>query len=187
MKNFIAIAIMLVAGVVGVSAQSTQEQSQNQFVVGYNFATSDVSAARLNGTRFNSDTDSHGVTVGYTRFTKSVGDKVGVLGLTGEVTANFDANEASQVTVMAGPTLQARNSSYVQPYARVLAGVSRTHINRANIADVSDASLALDAGVGLDFSGKGKRVGFRTGFDVVRYTFNNEPTYAYKATAGIRF
>ncbi len=185
MKKLIAIAVIALASFVGANAQSAQ--SQNQFVVGYNFATSDVSVARLNGTRFNSDTDSHGITLGYTRFTKSVGDKVGILGLTGEVTANFDANEANQVTVMAGPTLQARNSSYVQPYARVLAGVSRTHINRANIADVSDASFAVDGGVGLDFSSKGSRNAFRLGFDVVNYGFNGERTYAYKATAGIRF
>src|SRR6476661_7371212 len=161
MKKLIAIAILAVASVIGVNAQSTQ--SQNQFVAAYNFATSDISVERANHTRFNSDTDSHGFTLGYTRFTKGdvANGKVGVLGLTGEVTANFDKDEANQVTVMAGPTLQARNNSYVQPYARVLAGVARQHINRANIADNADASFAIDGGAGLDFAfAKGSRYGF---------------------------
>jgi len=89
---------------------------------------------------------------------------------------------------LAGPTLQARNNSYVQPYIRGLVGVARQHINRTNISDNSDASFAVDGGVGLDFAlAKGSRYAFRTGFDVVNYSFNGERSNAYKLTAGFRF
>lgn len=184
MKKLIFTTLFVLASVFAVSAQ----QTQNQGVVAYNFSTSDVSVKRLNGTRFDSNTDSHGFTVGYTRFTKGKAGKVGTYGMTTEVTANIDSNEANQVTVMTGVVAQARNYSYVRPYARVLGGVARQHINRTNVYDTTDVSFALDGGVGVDFSPvKDGRYSFRTGFDVVNTSFNGERGNAYKFTAGIVF
>lgn len=186
MNKVIALSLILLASVVAASAQSLR--SQNEGVVAYNFLTSDVSVERLNHTRFNTDTDSHGFTVGYTRYTKGEAGKVGVLGLTGEVSANFDSNKATLATVMVGGTVKARNNSVVQPYARVLGGVARQNITRANIADVTDVSAAFDLGAGVDFAVKGRsRYGIGFGVDYLNTGFNGQRQNAYRGSVRLIF
>lgn len=175
--------MFVLASIFTVSAQKTQ----NEGYVGYNFVRQDVKFVRPNF-RFDENTDSHGASVGYTRYLKGKEGKAGVAGLTGEVSANFDKNEASLVTVMAGGILKARNMSYVQPYMRVMGGAARQNVNRRNIRDTSDISAAFDVGAGLDFSlSKNSRYALRTGVDYVNTGFNGERQSAVRLTAGIVF
>ena len=175
--------LIALASIFTVSAQKTQ----NEGYVGYNFVRQDVKYERP-AFKFDENTDSHGFSVGYSRYTKGEAGKVGVFGLTGEVSANFDTREASLVTVMAGGVAKARNNSYVQPYVRVLGGVARQHINRRNITNTTDASFAFNAGGGIDFAfKKDSRYAIRTGADYVNTGFNNQRQNAVRLTAGIVF
>lgn len=182
-KKLFAVTIIALASVFAVNAQKTQ----NEGYVGYNFIRQDVKFEKP-AFKFNENTDSHGVSVGYTRYTKGDNDKVGVLGLTGEVTANFDNNEASVVTGLVGVTAKARNNSVVQPFVRGLVGGARQHVNRHNIKDATDISFAYDLGTGIDFAfKKDSRYALRTSVDYLNTSFNDNRQNAIRLGLGLVF
>lgn len=187
MKNTImklVLAVMVVfAGVMGVSAQ----QTANEGYLGYSFLRQDVKFERP-AFRFNENTDSHGVTASYTRYLNGSPKKVGTVGITGEVAANFDSNEASLVTVLGGIRAKARNMKYVQPSLKLVGGVARQHVNRRNITDTSDVSAAFAAGVGLDFVLKeGTRYKPFVGVDYLNTGFHGERQSGVRFNAGLVF
>src|SRR5687768_4016573 len=98
MKKVIALAILVLVGVIGANAQN-HPQTANEGYVGYTFLRQDVKFEQPS-TTFNERTDSHGVLASYTRYVGAEGDKVGVLGFTGELGANFDSDSARLVTLM---------------------------------------------------------------------------------------
>lgn len=141
MKKVIALLVLTLAGVFSASAQTPQ--TANEGYIGYSFVRQNVDFKQSPTLSFDENTDSHGVAVGYTRFLGGSAKKAGVVGLTGELAANFDSNKASLVTALVGVTLKARNNSLVQPYVRGLVGVSRQNVTRRNIYDNTDVSGAL--------------------------------------------
>lgn len=181
---------MLMALVLGtafaVSAQTNQ--TNHEGFVGYQYLRQNVEIA-VPSLHFNENTDSHGFNAGYTYYfdSKRV-DKVGVLGVTADLGANFDTNDARLVTVMAGATLKARNSNYVQPYVRALAGLARQDVNRGNLLDINDTSFAWAAGGGLDINFKKlSRYKFRIGADYLQTSLSGQRQNNVRLTTGFVF
>lgn len=184
MRKLILTAVMVLAGIVGIA--NAQEVTQNQFVVGYNYLHTNLDTRNVPPVNWNSKDDSHGFTVGYTRFTEGDANKVGVLGLTGEFTTNFNSNEATMITALVGGTLEARNAKTIQPYARVLGGVARQHVTINNFRNTSDTTFAFDVGAGVDWRLK-KRYSLRTGVDYLNNGFLGERQDNIRATVGLVF
>lgn len=183
MKKIIALTILILAGAFGVSAQ----QTANEGYIGYSFLRENVKFERP-VVAFNENTDSHGFMVAYTRYLNGSGAKVGTFGLTGEIAANFDSNEASVVTAMGGIRVKARNLNYVQPSFKLVGGVARQHVNRQNITDTSDVTAAFSAGVGFDFvPKKDSRYKPFVGVDYLNTGFNGERQHGVRLNAGIVF
>lgn len=180
MKKVIAIFALALTFAVSASAQS-----QNEGYVGVSFLRQNVEFTQTPSVRFNENTDSFGVTAGVSRFTKTQNGKAGVLGVTADLTANFDTNQASLVTFMVGGTAKARNAEFVQPYVRVLGGVARQNVTRRNVFDKTDVSSAFDVGAGLDF--KVSTFSVRTGLDFVNTGFHGERQNSGRATVAIVF
>lgn len=132
MKNFILMTAILLAGFIGINAQSTQ--SANEGHIGYSYDESTVS---------------HGVTGGYTRYVNGTSAKAGTFGITGEVSALFNDNSTNSVSGQAGIVFKARNFKHVQPSVRALAGVSR---NTYSGLRRSDTAPIYTLGGGLDFA-----------------------------------
>lgn len=177
--------VILLAGFVGINAQSLQ--TANEGYVGYTFLRQDVKFERPTF-RFNENTDSHGLAVGYTRYLNTSKTNVGTVGLTTEVAANFDTDEASLVTAEAGLILKGRNYARVQPSVRVLAGVGRQHINRRNLRDNTDTNLAYTAGAGLDFNlTKLSQYKLHTGVDLINTGFAGERQGGARVNFGLIF
>lgn len=190
MKKLIVLALISFAGFFSANAQAPK--TQNEGVVAYSFIRQDIKYIRPSSSqpifRFDENTDSHGVSASYSRYTKGEAGKVGVLGLTGELAGNFDSNEASVLTAMVGGIAKARNNSIVQPFARALVGVGRQHVNRRNITDTSDVSLAYDFGTGLDFAfKKNSRYGLRTSVDYLHTEFANQGQHGVRLGLGLVF
>lgn len=183
-KNLFALSLIALASVFAVSAQ---EKTQNEGVVAYSFIRQDVKFERPTF-KFNENTDSHGVSAGYTRYTKGEKGKVGVFGFTGELAANFDSNEASVLTALAGVTAKARNNSFIQPYVRAMVGGARQHVNRRNITDTTDVSFAYDLGAGIDFAfKKDSRYALRTSADYINTSFYGQRQNAFRLGLGVTF
>jgi hypothetical protein len=183
MKKLIALVVFVFAGVIAGQAQ----QTNNEGYVGYQFLRQDVKFERPS-IHFDENTDSHGVNAAYTYYFAGKKGKVNVLGITGEVGANFDNNEASLITAMGGLTLKARNSRYVQPYVHALGGVARQHVNRRNIFDTTDYSTAFAAGGGVDFNLKANsRYKVRFGADYLNTGFAGERQNAVRLSTGLVF
>jgi hypothetical protein len=184
MKNVLLITIMFLAGVVGVSAQ----QSANEGSVFYSGLRQDVSVKASTLVHYNVDTDSNGIGVGYTRYVNRSKTNEGTLGITGELTGNFNSGEARAVTLLGGLTLKARNNERFQPSVRVLAGVARQHVNRRNVFDTTDYSSAITAGVGLDVAlAKGSRYKGVIGIDYLNTGFSNSRQDAVRVKLGLVF
>ena len=183
MKNLIALTILVLAGAIGVSAQ----QTANEGYVGYSFLRQNVKFERP-VVDFNENTDSHGFMAAYTRYLDGTATRVGSVGITGEVAANFDSNEANVVTAMGGLRVKARNLNYVQPSFKVVGGVARQHVNRQNITDTSDLTAAFAAGVGVDLSTKkDTRYKLHLGADYLNTGFNGERQHGVRLNAGFVF
>lgn len=158
-------------------------QDKDDVAVGYQFLRQDVKFERP-ALAFNENTDSHGFYANYTRY---LGES-GVLGVTGDVSANFDNNEASVVTAMGGLTLKARNAKYVQPYVNALGGLARSHVNRQNILDTTDISTAYALGGGVDIrTSEDSKVKFQIGANYVNTRFNGERQHGVQARVGLVF
>lgn len=132
-----------------VAFSATFAQDRGEITLGYQFLRQDVKFVQPTLV-FDENTDSHGFYVNATRYFGGSATRNGVIGLTGDVSANFDNNEANLVTATAGLTLKARNAKAIQPYVNALAGVARQHVNRQNITDTTDISLAYILGGGID-------------------------------------
>ena len=134
MKKLIFATILTIVGILGVNAQTTS----NEGYVGYSFLRQDVKYNVTPVLKYNTNTDSNGVTFGGAHyFAKNVG-------LTADVTINGGSNSASLVTVMAGGIAKARSMNYVQPYARLMGGVARQNVTRTNLKDFTDVSFVAD-------------------------------------------
>jgi hypothetical protein len=187
MKNIIAIMVLMLAGIVGVSAQTpTTSQSANEGYVGVTVNRSDIKDNTVLGV--NRDTDSIGVNAGYTRYFGGSAVKAGVVGVGAELGYNFGENDSNQVTALGSLTLKARNNKYVQPYVRGLVGTARQNVQISNVLDVNDWSLAYGGGVGADFKfRKYSRYGARIGVDLVRTNFFGEHQNAVRGSLGFVF
>lgn len=182
MKKVLFLATTILAGVFAANAQT----SQNEFSVGYNFLRSNIEFNRTPVVRFNRDTDSHGISAGYTRYSAGVGDTASVVGLTAEGAVNFKSGEATMATLMGGGVLKARNAKYIQPYARVMGGVARQHVTEVNFRDNSNVSAAFDLGGGIDWK-VGKTVALRTGVDYLNTGFGGERQNNFRGTLALVF
>lgn len=192
MINKIILALALVIGTfaVGASAQTaTSSQTANEGYVGYSFLRQHVKANVNNTTfRFHEDTDSHGIVANYSRYLGGSATKAGVVGLTGEVGANFANDEATLVTAMGGVTVKGRNYKYVQPSVRALIGGARERVTTVNLRDLSDVSLAYDLGAGVDFNfAKYSRYKLHLGADYLSTSFSGERQNAVRLTTGLIF
>lgn len=189
-KIILVLTFILGTFVIGATAQTaTTSQTANEGYVGYSFLRQHVKAQfDTNALHFHEDTDSHGVVANYTRYLGGSATKAGVLGLTGEVGANFANSEATLVTAMGGVTVKGRNFKYVQPSVRALIGGARERVTRANLLDRSDVSLAYDLGVGVDLNFKKySRYKLHLGADYINTSFNSERQNAVRLTTGIIF
>lgn len=179
MNKFIISAAILLMGIIGINAQSPQ--TANEFGTGYSFLTRE-------------NEDAHGFYTGYTRYVNGSVTKAGTVGVTGEVAANFDSDEASLATLQGGLTFKARNSKVIQPSVRFLAGVARQRINRLNTPDTTDVSGAFTVGGGLDIPlGKASRLGevnrykLHFGADLVNTGFGGQRQNGARLSAGVTF
>lgn len=176
---------ILIMGVVGINAQSLQ--SANEFKIAYSFLRQDVKVEVPTFT-FDDNTDSHGVTVGYTRYLNGSSDRVGTVGLTGEVTASFNNDDSSLVTAQGGFTLKARNNERFQPSVRALAGVARQNVTRGNIFDVSDVTPAFTLGAGMDIATvRNSRYKLHLGADYVNTRFMGDQQHGARLNVGFIF
>lgn len=187
MNKLFAIFALVFAFAFTAVAQNTPTTSQtkNEGVIAYSFLRQNVEF-RTPTLAYNTDTDSHGVNAGYTRYFGGSATRAGVFGLTADLGVNVDNNEASLVTVAGGVTAKARNYKYVQPYARALVGVARQNVNRFNIADTSDISAAFIGGVGVDFNTSAySRYKIGAGLDLVNTGFGGSRQNGLRGT--VRF
>jgi hypothetical protein len=187
MKKIIAVMTLVLAGIVGVSAQSPVEsQTANEFYLGASVTRADISANSELG--FNADTDSVDVNAGYTRYFGSKGARAGVVGLGAELGYSFGDGDSNQVTALGNLTLKARNAKYFQPYARGLAGVAKKNVQVSNVLDRSDWASVYGAGVGTDVKfGKYSRYGARIGVDYLNTGFFGERQHGFRVVTGFVF
>lgn len=197
MKKLIFTAFIMVAGAFSALAQT--EQTNHEGYIGYSFVRQDVEVTiptewtGLPEFKFNKDTDSHGVNVGYTYyFNKKNSTKSGVVGVTGDVGVNFIGDGLALVTTMGGVTVKARNVNYFQPYVRALGGVSSQKVNIATIngrsispADISGA-WAVGGGADIGFK-KGTRYKLRVGADFLQTGVLGERQNNVRLIAGVVF
>lgn len=187
MKKVIALFTLTLAMAFGVAAQSAQ--TQNEFSVGYSFLRQDVTFSPA-AFRAVDDRDSHGVSLGYTRYMKNNGNKFSNVGFTADLTANFnnERDVMSMGTLMGGVMVKARNSSYVQPYARAMVGAARQNMRSLTVGTRTDYSAAVDLGAGLDFNvARDSRYKIRVGGDWVNTGFAGERQNSGRATVGFVF
>jgi len=186
MRTTILSLILLIAGVLGVSAQT---QSNNEGSVGYQFLRQDLEFNTTPSVRFNHNTDSHGFNASYARYFAKKGE-LGNVGVKAEVSANFKDDEAVLATGLAGVVVKAHNAKYVQPFGHVLGGVARQHVTRNNFKQFSspDYSAAFAIGGGVDFNlAKESRYKLRLGGDILNTGFGGERQNAVRLTAGVVF
>lgn len=188
MKKILFILVMVLASISFSVAQTpTESQSNNEGFVGYSFVRQDVGFERPEF-KFNENTDSHGANVSYTRYFGATENKAGVVGLTVDAGVNFTGNEEALVTVMAGPTVKARNNKYVQPYIRGMVGGARQNVTVNNVTKVSDWSVGFLAGAGVDFNTKAfSRYKIRVGADYINTGFAGNRQNAVRLTTGLVF
>jgi hypothetical protein len=177
------ILFSLVLTLVAVGATFAQSTGKSDVAVGYQFTRQDVKFEQQT-LAFDENTDSHGF---YANGAYYPG-KAGVVGITGDVGVSIDSNEANLVTAMGGLTLKARNNKYVQPYVMGLAGVARQHVNRQNIFDTTDVSLAYGAGAGVDIKFRSdSKVKLQVGANYLNTGFNDQRQNAVQLRAGLVF
>jgi hypothetical protein len=190
MKKIIAVAGLVLASLIGVGAQTpTSSQSNNEFSAAYSFVRQDLEIkSGVNPLIFVPEKDSHGVAVGYTRYLGGDANKAAVFGLSGELAAQWTGDDSYLVTALAGGTLKARNSKYVQPYARLLAGGARQNVKVSNALTLSDWSSAVDVGGGVDFNlGAYSRYKIGFGADYINTGFLGERQHNGRATVRLVF
>lgn len=188
MKKVIAILALTLVSAFAISAQAPQ--TDNEGFVGYSFLRQDVKFNTTPVLRFDRNTDSHGFNTAYTRYFAGAGEKeANTVGFTADLGANFDSNNnASLVTLMGGLTAQARNSKYVQPYVRALAGAARQNVKVNNITDFTDTSASFLVGTGLNLNLKANsRYKFRVGADWINTGFMGERQNGVRLTTGLVF
>lgn len=186
MKKYILALFIMMVGVFGVSAQ---EQSNNEGFVGYSFVRQDVKVERPTLT-FNKDTDSQGFNVAYTRYVgeNEVKNKANVIGLTGNVSANFRGSDEVLVIATGGVVVKARNNKYVQPFLTAQAGAAKQNVKVSNLTELSDWSSAYVVGTGIDFNTKANsRYKIRVGVDYVNTGFFGERQHTARFTTGLVF
>lgn len=195
MKKLIALTILVLAGAMATFAQTNQ--SANEGFVGLSAMRQNLDTYKVNRDTFrvNGDTDSVGFNAAYTRYfggDKSA-NKVGVLGLTSEIDAQFHNKEESKVALVSaswGLTLKARNAKYVQPYVRALAGVGRRDFGGGIAGRISGAESTgvYTAGAGLDFNTKAySRYKIRVGADYVNTGWGDSRQNNVRFTTGLVF
>lgn len=192
MKNLVAIFALIVATAFGVSAQTaTTSQTANEGVIAVTYVRENVDVSRVDGSVFHydADKDSVGLNAGYTRYLGGDADKAGVIGLTGDLGLQFRDGGVGLTTVTGGATLKARNSKFVQPYVRGLAGVGRQSLDLGGIRNnASDWSRVFVAGAGVDFNLK-KFSRYKLGFgaDYVNTGFFGEVQHNARLSARLVF
>jgi hypothetical protein len=176
------ITVLMLAMAFSVTAFS---QSQNEGYVGYSFLSQNVQFNKTSALKYNEDTDSHGITAGFSRYTKGENGKAGVFGVTADLTANFDTNRATLITAMAGVTAKARNETFVQPYARALVGIGSQSFTRVTLHDNNTVSAAFGVGAGIDW--KVSTFSVRTGVDYTNTGFQGERQNSGRANIAVVF
>lgn len=183
MKKFLILTILTMAGILGVNAQSVQ--TANEGYVGYSFLRQDVKFERPTF-KFNENTDSHGFVGSYTRYVGGSETKAGVVGFTAEVGANIDSDGANYITALGGVTLKARNNKVVQPFVKVLGGVSRNSMDRFGTRNFDAIRPTGSLGGGVDFKIKG-RYQWRFGADYLFTQFASQYQNAVRLNTGLVF
>lgn len=182
MKKFLFSLILTFVAFGAVFAQNSKEVA-----VGYQFLRQDVKFEQPTLV-FNENTDSHGFFVNGTHYFGDSGVGKGVFGLTADVGVNIDKNEANLVTALAGVTIKARNARVVQPFVNVLGGVARQHVNRQNLLDTTDISMAYAVGGGVDIKPrKDSKVQLRLGANYLNTGFNDTRQNGVVLRAGLVF
>lgn len=194
MKNLLVVLALVFGSAFAVAAQTpTTSQTANEGFVGYSFVRQNFETLTVDDEtfNFNDSTDSHGVNAAYTRYFGGKANKAGVVGITGDLGFQFGSergNRTNLVTLMGGVTAKARNSKYVQPYVRGLAGVARQGVNIDNFGDYSDWSSAFALGGGVDFNVKKySRYKVRVGVDYLNTGFAGERQNNLRFTTGLVF
>ena len=176
MKKLIISSIIAVVG-----ATSAMAQNASETFVGYSFLKQNVESTR-SVARFDENTDSHGFVVSHSRYFM----KTKTVGLTGEVGANFDTNEASLVTALGGVVFKAQQEATVRPFAKALIGYARQRVDRNNILNSTDAAGAYSLGGGFDVVVKGGYQ-WRVGADYLNTGFGGVRQNAVRFSTGLVF
>lgn len=152
MKNLLLTITLLVAGAVGVSAQ-TQTVDNTEVYGGYQFTRTNVETRIAPSFKFNSETDSNGLNLSATQYvSKNVG-------LTAEVAGTFNSDGKNLYTAMGGVTLKANRSGKYQPFVRGLAGSYLAQ--NAKITGTERNTSGFSYAVGGGFDVKFKNVTWR--------------------------
>lgn len=149
MKNLILTIVLTLATVVGINAQTKQDNTE--LYAGYQFLRTNVET-RTPSFTFNRATDSHGFNLSATEYVSKGA------GFTGEVGANFDGNGRNLYTFQGGITAKVNRQGRVQPFVRALAGAYVAQ-NQTFSARGTRTDFAYTLGGGLDV--KLKRIKWR--------------------------
>jgi hypothetical protein len=185
MRTFILATMLMLAGVLGVSAQTaTTSQTANEGTIAYQFSRTGTDTTF----GFNDNTDTHGVNAQYTRYLGGSATKAGVVGLTGDLGVAFTGDRESTVTVMGGVTVKARNAKYVQPYMNALAGMGRQNVKFTVLPDANDWASVYAVGGGLAFNTSAySRYKVVVGADYVNTGFFGERQHGARVKVGLNF
>lgn len=150
MRKMLVMLALVFTFTVAVNAQTPQSGFEGAAVVQYDRANFDARTSASQQFIFNRNTDGVGVGLELTGFV------VKNAGLTAAVSGTFSGglNSNSLLTALGGVTLKVRSNPRFQPFARVLAGVARQRVAKAqvNFNDFSDTNFAGLVGAGLDIN-----------------------------------
>jgi opacity protein-like surface antigen len=209
MKRVITLFTLVFAMAFTAVAQDrvAADQGSEEFFLGATVLQENVNLAYQDGglTKVTDGRKSVGFTVGLDHYfggDKTTG-KAGVFAVGGEFDMAFnrgrEGNDGNtNVAVGTGTinlTLKARNAKYIQPYAKVGAGVARADFSGYTACDTgggglglcgNETSEVLKAGVGADWNlSKFGRYAIRTGVNYETTTFNSERQHNARGTVAL--
>lgn len=198
MKKIILSLAIMVAAVVGVSAQDARtHQGQHEFTVGLSVLQENADRAYQEGNLLVLDDSrkSAGFTVGYDQYFggNEAKGKAGTVGLGLEFDGTFNGDGVALVTGTSNMTVKARNAKWVQPFVKVGAGFARADFGGASFVNGSgivgsEVSEVFKGGVGLDFNTKAySRTKIRTGINYETTTFGSDRQHNVRGTVAVVF
>jgi len=194
MKKVIAIAVMVVSFVFAGYAQQTNDE----VYVGASYLKQNVETLDSNTFVLDKSKDSVGVLGDYTHYfggDKKAG-KVGVVGITMELSAQFHDYNNSTVALVTGGygvTVKARNQKF-QPFVKIIGGFARSNFggtvfrNGTGFTRSAGGTTMLVAGAGFDLmKSKTSRVKWRLGADYMNTGFGETRQHNVRIHSGIVF